>query len=100
MFSYGSGLASSLFSLRVVGSIKSVAEHLNVRQRLAQRTAVSPADFTRVLDMREQKYGKCGYKAEAPVDNLFPGTYYLVEVDSKYRRSYQRGPGHYRKSSL
>lgn len=100
MFSYGSGLASSLFSLRVVGSIKAIAEHLNVRQRLAQRTAVAPADFTRVLDTREQRYGKCGYKAEAPIDGLYPGTFYLVEVDSKYRRSYQRAPGHYRKSSL
>lgn len=71
-----------------------------MRQRLAQRVAVPPPDFTRILDSREKRFGKCGYKAEAPVEGLYPGTFYLVEVDDKYRRSYQRAPGHYRKSSL
>lgn len=100
MFSYGSGLASSLFSLRIASSIKQIAEHLNVRQRLAQRVAVAPAEFTRTLDGREKRFGKCGYKSEDPVEGLFPGTFYLVEVDAKYRRNYQRAPGHHRKSSL
>jgi hypothetical protein len=27
-----------------------------------------------------------------PIDQLFPGTFYLVEVDEKYRRYYQRTP--------
>lgn len=100
MFSYGSGLASSLFSLRVVSSVKHIADHLNVRHRLSQRSAVDPEEFTRLLDLREKRYGKCGCPAEDPIDSLFPGTFYLVEVDGKYRRSYARAPGHHRKSSL
>lgn len=49
MFSYGSGLASSMFSLRVVAPVTFLAEKLNIRARLAQRIVVSPAEFSQVL---------------------------------------------------
>jgi hydroxymethylglutaryl-CoA synthase len=48
MFSYGSGLAATMFSLRVAQSTQQLAEKLNLVQRLDSRTAVAPADFEKV----------------------------------------------------
>lgn len=48
LFSYGSGLASSLFSARVVGSTESIKAALNLKQRLAERTTVAPEVYDQV----------------------------------------------------
>jgi len=48
LFSYGSGLAATMFSIRVKGSVKKIAQHLNLKDRLASRKVVDPAEFTRV----------------------------------------------------
>jgi len=42
IFSYGGGLAASLFSLKVVGNTEEMAMNLNIKERLAARTTVSP----------------------------------------------------------
>lgn len=48
MFSYGSGLASSMFSLKVVGDTSKIAAVLNLTARLEERTVVSPEIFEKV----------------------------------------------------
>ena len=48
MFSYGSGLASTLFSLRVKGDTSGIAQQLQLRERLEARTAVSPEFYNDV----------------------------------------------------
>ena len=35
---------------------------------------------------------QAGFQPSSPVDDLRPGTYYLCEVDSLYRRTYARKP--------
>ena len=35
-------------------------------------------------------HGKAGYSPRASTDKLFPGTYYLQEVDDQFRRRYAR----------
>lgn len=42
MFSYGSGLASTLFSLRVKGDTSGIAQQLRLHERLEARMAVTP----------------------------------------------------------
>ena len=42
VFSYGSGLASSFFSLKVVGSTKELQEKLDIKNRLESRRTVPP----------------------------------------------------------
>lgn len=51
MFSYGSGLAASLFSvkLRSAEGLQRIAATSNFKARLAQRKKVSPAEFTEIL---------------------------------------------------
>jgi hydroxymethylglutaryl-CoA synthase len=48
IFSYGSGLASAMFSLKVVGDTTEMAEKLNLQQRLDSRKVVSPATYDEV----------------------------------------------------
>ena len=48
VFSYGSGLASSLFSLKVVGSTENIRSNLNLKERLAARRTVAPEVYDEV----------------------------------------------------
>lgn len=91
-FSYGSGLAATMFSLNVVGSVAHIAEKINLHERLAARVAVPPAEYTQVLALREQTYGLCGLEVSSSLQLLQPGTFYLVSVDEMGRRKYARKP--------
>lgn len=48
VFSYGSGLASSLFSLKIVGNTETIAKTLNLQERLDARTVVAPEVYDSV----------------------------------------------------
>lgn len=48
IFSYGSGLASSLFSLQVKGSTEEISKVLNLKERLAARSTVAPEVYDQV----------------------------------------------------
>ena len=48
LFSYGSGLASSFFSLRIKGSTQKIADALDIPNRLAARRQVSPETYDAV----------------------------------------------------
>ena len=48
VFSYGSGLASSMFSLKVVGDVTSIAEKLDLQHRLDTRRTVAPEIYDEV----------------------------------------------------
>ncbi|KEQ98166.1 hypothetical protein AUEXF2481DRAFT_471264 [Aureobasidium subglaciale EXF-2481] len=89
MFSYGSGLASSMFSLRIVGDTQNMREAMNLDSRLAARIRCTPTEFENALALREDAYGKSD---RAPIGDrkaLVPGTWYLNNVDQLYRRSYE-----------
>ena len=42
------------------------------------------------MDLRAARYGTAGWTPSGPLDALFPGTYYLAEVDALHRRTYAR----------
>lgn len=96
IFSYGSGLAATAFSLigrHVDGpfSLDRLQAGSDLAMRLAKRLARSPADFEEALNLAEARYGRSDYKPELPpIEDLETGTYYLDGVDSKYRRRYCR----------
>jgi hydroxymethylglutaryl-CoA synthase len=94
MFSYGSGLASSMFSMQLTTDVK-LLEHLvsnlnDIRTRLDQRICVSPAEFVNILTKNEETHHKAPYQPAGAIETLHPSAYYLVEVDSMYRRRYAR----------
>ncbi|KAJ1493811.1 hydroxymethylglutaryl-coenzyme A synthase C terminal-domain-containing protein, partial [Baffinella frigidus] len=107
MFSYGSGLASTLFSMKVMGPTGHIAQAGNLDERLEERKFVTPEEFTATLLDREKKYGQFGWSPDSDKKELFPGTYlkwspdsdkkelfpgtyYLKQVDEHGRRTYDR----------
>jgi len=92
LFSYGSGLAASMFSLKVVGSTDQMKLCFNIEKRLEKRNKISPEQFETLMCAREEAHGKKGYTPSGLVDaeGFFTGSWYLDTVDEKYRRSYKQ----------
>lgn len=97
VFSYGSGFCSTMYSITITKDYNEKSDLMKItsslsyiKQQLDARQKVSPADYTKVLELREQNCHTVPYVPQSNIKNLFPGTYYLVQVDEKYRRTYNR----------
>lgn len=92
LFSYGSGLSATLFSVVFKGNTKYIADLIDLKGRLAARSLVDPVAYSATMDLRQSRHLLSSYLPSEPIDSLFPGTYYLTEIDSKMRRQYLRTP--------
>ena len=94
MFSYGSGLSSTFFSFQIKKSVSDIAKILDIPNRLKSRLELEPKYFNEIMRLREETHGKKDYKPvgdnSSEEEAFFPGTYYLDQIDSKWRRSYKR----------
>ena len=88
IFSYGSGLASSLFSLKVRGSVEEIKQKVGLQGRLDARRVVAPQEYDEMCNMRERAHLKNNYTPVGKTDTIVKGTYYLTEVDDMFRRKY------------
>ncbi len=89
MFSYGSGAVATFFSLHILSSPANVVDATTLLADLHSRQKVPPADFKRALGEREALYGRCDWApSQKAIDSLRPGTFHLVAVDGRFRRSY------------
>jgi hydroxymethylglutaryl-CoA synthase len=104
LFSYGSGLASAMFSIRVIGdkqqqedkrfTLENILSVLN-RQRecvLNERAEVEPKLYDAYMKERESSNKKVPREPVFNECQLYPGTWYLKSIDAQYRRSYYRSP--------
>jgi len=89
IFSYGSGLASSMFSLKVKGSVEEMKSKVDLQARLDARRTVAPEVYDEMCNLREKAHLKSEYKPQGSVDTIVSGTYYLTNVDDMFRRSYE-----------
>ena len=96
LFSYGSGLASAMYSIRVTTDLERLAKVMksvsDIPKRLAGRQFVPPPEFEQTMKLREETHHRAPYSPVGNPADLFPGTYYLVSVDDKHRRVYNRFP--------
>lgn len=93
IFSYGSGLASSMYSITVKGGAelkKLISNVQYVQKKLDERQEVTPAEFSSILEEREKSLHRVPFRPERSLDYLFPGTWYIHHIDEKHRRSYSR----------
>ncbi|KAK6063571.1 Hydroxymethylglutaryl-CoA synthase 1 [Seiridium cupressi] len=88
MFSYGSGAASTLFTLRVTGDLSSIVQKVDLMGRLAKRHIRTPEEYEQACALRLNAYGERSYKPVGDITSLLPGTYYLESIDEEYRRTY------------
>ena len=118
-FSYGSGLASSMFSMhapeRVAASpltaelsgrkggeggevetaavLVALKERVGLQARLQARVQRTPAEFEAMMEKREKLHALSQFTPSDPIDDLAEGTWYLVEKDAASRRQYKRKGG-------
>eukprot|EP00658_Telonema_sp_P-2_P027867 TRINITY_DN21458_c0_g1_i2.p1 TRINITY_DN21458_c0_g1~~TRINITY_DN21458_c0_g1_i2.p1 ORF type:complete len:308 (+),score=82.09 TRINITY_DN21458_c0_g1_i2:279-1202(+) len=91
MFSYGSGLAATMFNLEIRGDITHIARVCDLQNRLRHRRFYTPEQFSQTLLERELRYNQKNYENPQPADGtLWPGTFYLAKNDEFGRRSYKR----------
>jgi hydroxymethylglutaryl-CoA synthase len=90
LFSYGSGLASTMFSFTVAQPTDDLRKALNVRPRLESRLVVPAEEFDATMHLREESHQLKDYVPKGDPTRMFPGTFYLESVDDKFRRSYAR----------
>ncbi|XP_060630302.2 hydroxymethylglutaryl-CoA synthase, mitochondrial [Anolis sagrei] len=97
VFSYGSGLAASMFSLKVsqnyeTGSPleKLVSSLSDLEVRLNSRKCVPPEKFAEIMKVREDTHHLVNHTPHGSKEDLFPGTWYIEQVDDKNRRKYAR----------
>ncbi|BAE57773.1 hydroxymethylglutaryl-coenzyme A synthase C terminal-domain-containing protein [Aspergillus flavus] len=89
LFSYGSGLAASMFSAKIVGDVSYMAEKLDLHNRLNARDVLAPQAYVEMCALRKQAHLKKNFKPSGNTETLFPNTYYLTEVDDMFRRKYE-----------
>lgn len=99
VFSYGSGFAATLYSIKVSqdatpGSSldKLTASLCDLTARLDSRKRISPEVFAENMMLRQETHHLSNYIPKSSVDDLYEGTWYLVRVDEKHRRTYARRP--------
>ncbi|KAK9103460.1 hypothetical protein Sjap_020714 [Stephania japonica] len=95
LFSYGSGLTSTMFSFRLSEgqhpfSLSNIANVMDISRKLKSRQEVSPENFVETLQLMEHRYGGKDFVTNKDTSLLPPGTFYLTEVDSLYRRFYSK----------
>jgi len=98
LFSYGSGLASSMFSIMITENssqrftFEKIHQNLaDKKQRLAeQRIEIEPSLYDVYLKQREITHKKAPRTSHFSPSALYPGSWYLKAIDDKYRRFYER----------
>ncbi|XP_053614969.1 hydroxymethylglutaryl-CoA synthase 1 [Plodia interpunctella] len=94
LFSYGSGLASTMYSINIcddVSKLNGLIDSLKLSVSLLdKRESVDPAVFSDIMDLRTANYHTAPYTPTGSIDVLFPGTYYLTNIDDQRRRTYDR----------
>ena len=108
VFSYGSGLASSFYSFKVMGDTTEMAKHLALQSRLDARRTVAPEVYDEVCDfptilssdrelilgfqmclLREKAHLQKDYTPKGNPETITKGTYYLTGVDGMFQRHYE-----------
>jgi hydroxymethylglutaryl-CoA synthase len=94
MFSYGSGLASTLFTLYVrpeaSSAVQQIRDNCALDAILDSRIKLSPEEYNRRMDQREIDFSRYDYKPTDSFSELTPGTFYLERVDEQWRRFYAK----------
>tara|TARA_B100001758_G_C18408584_1_gene613986 strand:+ start:891 stop:2252 length:1362 start_codon:yes stop_codon:yes gene_type:complete len=98
MFSYGSGLVSTMFSLKmnhdIMPWLSTMRKTVNLKERLHNRTEITPEEYTKIMDRRENANHEYLSNQKHLLDPKLiekqnDSTYYLRSVDpDTYKRIY------------
>lgn len=90
VFSYGSGLASTLMSVKVVGDISNITKNLDLEYKLgAGRKQRTPQEYVEAIELREKAHLQKSFQPSGSIEDLASGVYYLVDINDKFQRKYE-----------
>lgn len=101
MFSYGSGSLATAFCIYPRApsaaqnpqfTCEAIAQTIDLQNRLASRSVLSPAEFSAALLLRETSHGAAPYVPTEPVETVTPGAFYIEEINSAHHRVYAQRP--------
>lgn len=98
LYSYGSGSLASMFAIvpRISTShrfsLGKMQSALDLPGRLARREKLTPGHLAAALAAREAAHGQAPFAPTFTPDSLFPGTYYLKQINALQEREYARKP--------
>ncbi|XP_011560338.3 hydroxymethylglutaryl-CoA synthase 1 [Plutella xylostella] len=97
LFSYGSGLSSTMYSIQICNDVSAGSKLQRLISSLHdsislidKRECVKPQTFSDLMDVRTKNYHTAPYEPSGSIAALFPGTYYLEKIDDQRRRTYGR----------
>ena len=99
LFSYGSGLAATALQVNFSdskhgdahsSSLDGIAQMLDLPGLLDSRVEVSPEEYIDTLEQRREAYGTYPMTIPPPASSLREGSYFLVGVDARGRRQYEK----------
>jgi hydroxymethylglutaryl-CoA synthase len=61
-----------------------------IQRLLDSRTKLTPEEYTRRMDKRDEDYNKCNWQPGDSLEELAEDAYYLLKVDEKWRRTYAK----------
>lgn len=96
VFSYGSGSMATFFSFQFnrtqpenLDWLKQLGSEINAK--IDSRTKITPSEYEKLMERRKEMYGICDWRAsESDLKDLPLDTYYLYQIDSEYRRIYNK----------
>lgn len=88
MFSYGSGAASTMYTIQVLSKTPFEGLGKCINDQLADRKKVSPAEFDLMMSERRANYGRLNRRIPFSADSLRIGAYFLQEIKSRGERVY------------
>ena len=89
MFSYGSGCAASMFSLKVKSELEIKQRNFDLLEKLSNRIKISPNKFEEMMIYKEKLYLSKNYIPIYPLEEIRESTFYLEKVDNNWRRYYK-----------
>lgn len=89
LFSYGSGLCSTLLQAHIISNPLTAAQISDVDQMFSNRVKISAEDYSKIMKYKEENYGKWRGKIEVDLNLLAENTFYLDAIDEKWRRVYK-----------
>lgn len=89
MFSYGSGMAASLYSFTVRDNLNDLIAGLKLDSWYSNRVVLTPGDYESYLQQRENIHLQKDYAPVGTTEHIVPGSFYLHAIDSIFRREYK-----------
>ena len=94
LFGYGSGVSATICMIRGRDpeQLERMKEKCNVENILAERILLDEAEVARRREEKKRRYGKNDWSTSDSISEIRENTYYLLNIDSRWRRSYSFKP--------